>query len=320
MKFAVFADFFDFKYVAIGNFWYFFFIALIAGVGIFLYRLCGRKGKKFTDRFVLILAWVNFALHFFKQFFPGYRQEWPDGLADSLFPNLCAALIFATPFILMWGRKTWKDYLYYIGIASGIVAITMPTGAMRYADFPEGFLSFDYAIEVMRFYFCHAVLIYVGLLTVAKGSHELSFKRIKWIPLTFAFFFLVVGLHAIIWGPIAKLQGFPTEWVGENGVLNNLSLGQQIANQSMVFGPQPALDPFIRPLAQFFIPYLMVYSVGDTLYYTPILWMAPFFVLTIYLLAPLVTYPFARHEYALMQETRRQEKAMKKAKKESISK
>lgn len=290
---VAFAYFFDFQFVRMGNFWYFFFWLLLVGLFFYTNHLCKRKGKKFTDRFVLILICLNFALHIFKQFLPRYRAEWPDGWADSLFPNLCAALIFLSPFIYLWGPKPFKDYMYYLGVISGLAVFFFPTGAMRYEEFPGGFSSAEYVFETIRFYLCHTILILAGYLMVAHGSHKLSYKRIKFVPLVFGFFFLVVGLHAIIWGPIAKLAKYPHQWVGEDGVFNNRSLGQLIANQSMVFGPQPGLDKVLRPIAErIFIPGLMSYWVDGELYYTPILWASPALLLAIAIVGPLMTYPF----------------------------
>ena len=286
-------NFFDFEFVRVGNFWYFFFMAMLAALWFILDRMCKAKGKAWTDRFVLVLVWLNFALHILKQFFPAYRREWPDGLADSLFPNLCAALILLSPFIVMWGGKIWKDYVYYLGVISGLLVFILPTGAMRYNDFPGGIHNPDYVIETLRFYACHTILVLAGYLMVARGSHQLDYHRIKWIPLTFLSFFALVGLHAILWGPVFKLAKFPHEWLGENGVLYNLNNGNNISNQSMVFGPQPAIDPVVRTIARYiFIPGLQVYYVDGVMHFTPILWMAPILLILIAILGPIMTYPF----------------------------
>ena len=314
MKPLVLASFFDLKYVQFFNFWYFFFIIATAVSVFVLDGVCAKKGRVYTDRLVMTLVWINFGLHLFKQFFPGYREKWPDGFADSLCPNFCAALILFSPFILHWGRPSWKDYMYYMGVISGIVAILLPSGLMRYDDFPNGITSFDYVLEVVRYYFCHAVIILAGYLMVAHGSHKLEFSRIKYLPFTLLFICILVGAHSIIWGPIFKLKDFPHDWLGEDGVLNNLSIHNQIANQSMIFGPQPSVDGIIRPIAKFFIPYLMVYNYDGKIYFTPILWVEPFFLILIATVGSAMTYPFDKLGVKSSFEAFRQRRRMAKEK------
>lgn len=303
---------YDLSFVRIGNLHYFVGIALAFLCPLFGALLSRKIGKKGSHILILVLLWSNLALHFLKQFFPGYRSLWPDGLADSLAPNLCAALIMASPFIYLWGPKPLKDYMYYLGIISGLVAIFVPTGAMRYDAYPGGFSNPDYVIEVLRFYYCHLVLITAGFLMVFSGNHKLDYRRLKFLPLTFALFLAIVAFHAILWGPIFKLKNFPTEWVGENGVLYNLSKGQEIANQSMAFGPQPAFAKILGDIPRYFIPGIMTYMVEGKIYFTPVLWVMPFIVLATVLVGPLMTYPFDRFAMKTAWLGFRQKRAMAK--------
>ncbi|MBE6127290.1 MAG: hypothetical protein E7182_04890 [Erysipelotrichaceae bacterium] len=273
--------------VTMGNFFYFFFIFLLFALTAGATFLCHRLGKKFAYRFISVILWANFALHFLKQFFPLYYKNWPYFLAESAFPNLCAFLIVVAPFVFHWGNKYFKDYLYFIGIISALVAYAVPTGPMR-----TDIHGVDYALELTRYYLCHAPLVTCGFLMVEQGFHRLDWRRSWAIPIMFSGVLAVTCLDQILYGPILKLPGHPYEWVGEHGILNRLSTGSGYANQSMQFGPQSKVDPFFSWLYPYLIPGLMTYRVGGEIYFVPAIWIMPFIYLATFLIAPLMTLPF----------------------------
>lgn len=293
--------------VEFGNVWYFLFLVLLLGAVAGSVILCRKKGPKFAHRFILALLWGNFALHFLKQVLPTFLEWFPQGLCDSLFPNLCAVLIFFGPFIYLFGTKRMKDYFFYIGILSGTLVYLMPTGAVRH-DLP----AYAYASETIRFYLCHFPLIAAPLIMVDQKFHRLDWKRLWSIPLYFCLALTFIAFHCILFGPILKFDRFPHDWIGPDGVFNRLGPNGGIANQSMQFGPQPGVDAIFGPAYKFLIPGLMVFYVGDQLYFTPVIWIMPFIFLGTAIIGPLMTLPFERKAMKMDVLAWRQKRKMRK--------
>ena len=282
--------------VHFGNFFYFLaiFVLFVGTLGLTL--LCRRQGKKFAKKLILTLLWLNFALHFAKQLLPSYISRWPVGLTDSAAPNLCAVLIIIAPFVFLFGNAYWKDYLYYIGMVSGILVYFVPTGAMRYEAYPQGFGDPEYFAEVLRFYFCHFPLVACSFLMVEQGFHKLDYHRLWALPLMFGIVLAIVALNSFFFGPILKVQGFPHEILGPDGLLNRMGPHSEIANQSMAFGPQPNMDKALSWIYPFLIPGLMTFVIDGQLYFTPVIWIVPFVYIGTLVLGPLFSAPFeGRH-------------------------
>lgn len=277
--------------VTMGNGVYFAFLLILVGLTVGSTVLCHRFGKRFAYRFISICLWVNFALHFLKQFLPLYMNQWPYSLADSCFPNLCATLIVISPFVFHWGNDHFKDYMYYLGIISGIVAFVYPVGPMR-TDLNE----VEYAFEFTRYYLCHWPLVVCGFLMVEQGFHKLNWKRFWSIPLIFCGILAVVALDQILFGPILKFPGYPHEWVGPDGVLNRLNPGQVYSNQSMQFGPQPGVDKILGAIYPYLIPGLMTFQVDGAIYFTPAIWIMPIIYVITLIVEPLMALPFEHRQ------------------------
>ena len=293
-------------WIQIGNFYYFLFLALLVGISVFSVMLCNRLGKVFAKRYITIILWVNFALHFLKQLLPIYFSKWPSGLTDSLFPNLCATLIVLSPFIFLFGGKYLKDYMFYIGVLSGVLVYLVPTGAMR-----EDVTGLDYAFETARFYLCHWPLVVAGLLMVQQGFHKLDWKRLWSIPLVFAGILTIISVSQILFGPIMKLDGYPHDWVGADGVFNRINLHAAMSNQSMQFGPQAGVDGLFGWAYPYLIPGLMTYRIDGEIYFTPIIWIIPFLYLGTVIIGPLMALPFEHRQMRMDVLAFRQKRKMR---------
>ena len=285
--------------VHFGNFFYFLAIfSLFFGTAALLF-LCRRFGKAFAKKLLLIILWANFALHFLKQFLPAYIAKWPWGLADSAFPNLCAVLIFIAPFIFMFGNVYLKDYLFYIGSISALLVYFVPTGAMRYETYPLGFADPEYFAETMRFYICHFPLVACSLIMVDQGFHTLDYHRLWAVPIMFCAILTLVALNAFFFGPILKLQNYPHDIFGPDGLLNRFSEHQEVANQSMAFGPQPNVDKALSWAYPFMIPGLQYFYVDGERIFTPVIWLLPYLYFGTALIGPLLALPFEHRHMAL---------------------
>ena len=125
------------------DFFYFMYIAL--GVGFFFacYFFLRGKSARFISRFLFTIIALNFILHFCKQFFSSYRAELPGSLKKSTAENICAVSTLIFPFIYLSKNKTLKDYMFYMGVLSGIAATLLPVEAVGHAPFD---------VDVIRFY------------------------------------------------------------------------------------------------------------------------------------------------------------------------
>ncbi len=165
----------------------------LAGTAIFFvlyFALRGAGGR--TQRAVLFfLLAVNFALHFLKMLFPPYNdpEEFSYYIQTITPENVCAINTMIFPFIFLKKDGALRDYMFYIGVISGIAASWIP---MSIED--AGVFDFD----TVRYYFCHTVLWTVPLLTVMFGLHRLDYRRIIFTPLIYILVLSVIVSNEVV--------------------------------------------------------------------------------------------------------------------------
>ncbi len=206
--------------VRIANFWYFFFIILSAGLTVGLYYLLRNKSEK-TKKWVLF-SLLAFALvvHFLKLLIPPYNTNAEMRYRDSWFINICGANIFLFPFFFLSKNKILKDYMFYLGILGGGLAIIYPTEALNKT------LENPYYLEVIRFYLHHWILFAVPLLMVMLKVHDISYKRAWSAPTVLLVVMLFIMLNQVLQGEL----GFTNLRNGEF-----LEIGYR--NNSFIWGP-----------------------------------------------------------------------------------
>ncbi|MBO7214754.1 MAG: YwaF family protein [Clostridia bacterium] len=158
------------------NGWYFFWLLLSAGgvVGIY-YALRNRKVR--TQKIVLF-SFLAFGLllHFLKVFIPPYSVDEARMLRDSWFVNICGANIALFPFIYLMKNKKAKEYMFYIGVLSGLIALFYPQEPLAKSNQLGEFW------DIVRFYYHHWMVMAIPLLMVLLKHHTLSWKRVLWAP------------------------------------------------------------------------------------------------------------------------------------------
>ncbi|MBR6737107.1 MAG: YwaF family protein [Clostridia bacterium] len=212
------------------NGWYFLFIfASIAGF-IGLYFLLRRKSKKTI--YIVLISLMVFALvlHFLKGLFPPYSENYETHLRDSWFINICGANIALFPFMMLSKNKHVKDYMFYIGVISGLLAICYPIDPIQKVN-----QSAEW-IDILRYYLHHNLLWYTPLLMVILKIHTLDYRRVFSTPTIFLVVMLFIMLNqvfqselgfipprgddifnvhyinnSLIWGPDGKLSKL-IEW------------------------------------------------------------------------------------------------------------
>ena len=194
-------------YIEWFNFWYFFFLILGAGLLVGLYFLLKDKSDR-TKKIVLfsILA-VGLLMHFTKVFYPPYSVDEARMLRDSWFVNICGANIALFPFLFWSKNKHVKDYMFYIGVISGLIALVYPQEPMAKTASIERMLENNWPdvyvpqmeqwMDILRFYFHHWMLLAVPLLMVLLGLHKLSYKRVLNAPTGLLLVMLFIMLNQL---------------------------------------------------------------------------------------------------------------------------
>ena len=173
------------------NFWYFFWLLLGSGGIIGLYYLLKDKSVK-TQKIVLFsfLA-LGLLCHFLKVYIPPYSVDEARKLRDAWFINICGANIALFPFLFFSKNKYVKDYMFYIGVLSGLIALFYPQEPLAKSDQMGEFW------DIVRFYYHHWMLLAVPLLMVLFKQHTLSYKRILSAPVGILLLMLFIMLNQI---------------------------------------------------------------------------------------------------------------------------
>ena len=156
------------------NLWYFVWIIISAGATFGLYFLLRNK-KPSTQKLVLFSLLVfGLVIDFLKAYIPPYSLDELRMLRDSWFVNICGANIALFPILFWLKKKSVKDYMFYIGVISGLIAIFYPQEAL-------GRTGCD--LDIIRFYYHHWMLLAVPLLCQILKLHTVSWKRVLSAPI-----------------------------------------------------------------------------------------------------------------------------------------
>ncbi len=178
-------------FIAMFNFWYFFWLILAAGATVGFYFLLRNKTAKTQKAVLFGLLALGLLLHFLKVYIPPYSVDEARMLRDSWFVNICGANIALFPFFF-WSKNTKiKDYMFYIGVISGLIALFYPEEPIAKAD------QYAEQLDIVRFYYHHWMVLAVPLLMVLFGHHKLSYKRVLSAPTGLLLLMLFIMLNQI---------------------------------------------------------------------------------------------------------------------------
>ena len=178
-------------FIAMFNGWYFFWLALSAGSLVGLYFLLRGKSTTTQKAVLFSLLLLGFALHFLKAYIPPYSVDEARHLRDSWFVNICGANIALFPFFFWSKNDKIKDYMFYIGVISGLIALFYPQEPIAKVD------QAAEQLDIIRFYYHHWMVLAVPLLMVLFGHHKLSYKRCWVAPVGLLLLMLFIILNQI---------------------------------------------------------------------------------------------------------------------------
>ena len=140
------------------NGWYFFWIILLSFATVGLYYALKNKSARLQNTVLLSLLLVGLLLHFLKWFIPPYSTNESVRLSESWFVNICGANIGLFPFLFLSKSERVKNYMLYIGIISGFIAMIYPIEPIEKAN------QLAEQLDIIRFYYHHWMLFSVPLL------------------------------------------------------------------------------------------------------------------------------------------------------------
>lgn len=247
------------------NGWYFFWLALSAGTIIGLYFGL-RKAPKWAQHTVLFgLLVFGLLLHFLKVYIPPYSVDEARMLRDAWFVNICGANIALFPFFYLCKNKYVKDYMFYLGVLSGLIALFYPQEPLAKSNQLGEFW------DIVRFYYHHWMVLAVPLLMALLGIHRPSYKRVFSAPVGLLLLMLFIMLN----------QLFQSE-LGFIPLRSDDMFDINYKNSSYIWGPgtNDAIGDFLALFCPDFFRIIPVGEFAGQIKYWPWFWLIfPIFIL-----------------------------------------
>lgn len=238
------------------NGWYFLILFICIGSVAGLYFILRNRTAK-TQKIVLFcILLFGLILHFLKCFIPPYSTDIDRLYRDIFFVNICGANIFLFPFIFLSKSDKAKDYMFYIGLLSGLISIFYPMEPMAKVNQAAEWL------DIVRFYFHHTMLWAVPLLMVVFKLHKISYKRVLCAPT----YLLVVMLFIIVNQVLQSELGFVP-------LRGDDLLNVNYKNSSMIWGPTGDIGEFLAVFCPNFFKTIPVGELAGQAKYWPWFWL-----------------------------------------------
>ena len=239
------------------NFYYFMYIFIAFTLCLLLYLILKNKTKKQQYTTLLIIVFLNLALHFMKLLFPPYRDALPGSIRKITPENICAVSTIVLPILfVLKNRKILNNYFFFISFCGGIGAIFIPTEALGKNPF---------VFDTIRFYICHIVLLIIPILLASLDLFKPTLKKTLWIPTMFILIETLILLNEIILIKIGFVNSSLKDFLDPN-----------IRNSSLIFGPIKEMESF-QGIITIFVPKIFTQNIfnieGVGNFYWPVIWL-----------------------------------------------
>ncbi len=253
-------------FIAMFNGWYFFWLILAAGAILGLYFGLRNKSAKVQKSVLFGLLVFGLLLHFLKVYIPPYSVDEARMLRDSWFVNICGANIALFPFFFWSKNDKVKDYMFYIGVLSGLIALFYPQEPIAKVN------QLGEQWDIVRFYYHHWMVLAVPLLMVLFGHHKLSYRRIFSAPTGLLLLMLFIMLNQIFQSEMGFIP------LRDRGNF----FGIDYKNTSYIWGPgtNDAIGDFLALFTPDFFKTVPVGQFAGQTKYWPWFWM----IVPVYLL------------------------------------
>ena len=248
-------------FIAMFNGWYFFWLLLSAGAVVGLYFLLRKKSARTQKAVLFGLLVFGLLLHFLKVYIPPYSVDEARMLRDSWFVNICGANIALFPFFFLSKNQRIKDYMFYIGVISGLIALFYPQEPIAKTN------QYGEQLDIIRFYYHHWMVLAVPLLMVLFGHHKVSYKRVLSAPTGLLLLMLFIMLNQIFQSelgyiPLRDQQDF---------------FGIGYKNSSYIWGPgtNDAIGDFLALFTPKIFKTVPVGQYAGQIKYWPWFWLIP---------------------------------------------
>ena len=247
------------------NHWYFLWLSLAAGGILGLYY--GLRNKTTKTQKIVLFSFLALGLlfHFLKVYIPPYSVDEARKWRDAWFVNICGANIALFPFLFFCKNKYVKDYMFYIGVLSGVLALVYPQEPLAKSNQMGEFW------DIVRFYYHHWMLLAVPLLMVLFKHHTLSYKRILSAPIGILLLMLFIMLNQIFQSELGYIPLRGTD-----------IFDTHYKNSSYIWGPgtDDAIGTFLSWFCPKFFTKIPVGEFAGQVKYWPWFWMIfPVFIL-----------------------------------------
>lgn len=252
--------------IAMFNGWYFFWLLLSAGAIAGLYFLLRKRSVTMQKAVLFALLAAGFIMHFLKVYIPPYSVDEARMLRDAWFVNICGANIGLFPFLFFSKNDRVKDYMFYIGVISGLIALFYPQEPMAKVD------QLAEQLDIVRFYYHHWMVLAVPLLMVMFGHHKLSYHRVLSAPTGLLLLMLFIMLNQVFQ---SELGFIPLRDRGN-------FFGIDYKNTSYIWGPgtNDAIGNFLAKFTPELFRTVPVGEFAGQIKYWPWFWlMVPVYVL-----------------------------------------
>lgn len=131
-----------------------------------LFFLLRGKSRKIQKLVIYAIMALNIFQHLFKTaIYPQYEGLGFTSLSTAY--NMCATLILISPLAMLLEWRPIKNFVFYIGSVSGIIAIVIPYWSIGKSASDPDFI---------RSFICHAMLFVSSMLPLLLGLHKPSYK------------------------------------------------------------------------------------------------------------------------------------------------
>lgn len=250
-------------YIDLFNGWYFFWLVLSAGLIAGLYFLLRHRSPSVQKGVLFSFLALGLLMHFLKVFIPPYSVDEARMLRDSWFVNICAANIALFPFFFWAKSKKVKDYMFYIGIMSGFIALVYPEEPMAKTN------QLGEQLDIIRFYYHHWMLMAVPMLEALLGLHKPSWRNILWAPTGLLLLMLFIILNQIFQAELGFIPMRSSNFFDIN-----------YKNSSYIWGPSGSIGDLLATFTPDFFTRVPIGEYVGQFKYWPWFWViCPVYVL-----------------------------------------